>query len=205
MKRIGIMGGTFDPIHNGHLMLGEQAYQEYQLDEVWYMPAKQPPHKKTRFVTAAKHRCNMVKLALEDHPGLRLSDFELHRNGISYTAQTVLSLKEQYPDHQFYFIIGADSLFELEQWYQPEVILRTVYLLVADRPYQHKSMLIEPKINYYKEKYQARIGVLHSGLVDISSSDIRKERAQNHSISAYVPAKVEEYMMAHKLYQEVSL
>lgn len=202
MKRIGIMGGTFDPIHNGHLMLGRQAYQEYHLDEIWYMPSKQPPHKKKIDLTPVNDRCNMVKLAVADDPAAFFSDFELLRAGTSYTAMTVTLLKDQYPKNRFFFIIGADSLFELETWYHPEIILRSVYLLVADRLYQHSISTIEEKIQYFRDKYHAEIDFLHCGRMDISSSELRRMIIQGKSISAYVPPAVEEYIRKYQLYHE---
>ncbi len=99
MSNIGIMGGTFDPIHNGHLLLGKQAYLEYNLDYIWFMPSGQPPHKKNRHVTDSVHRCAMVKLALQGESTFLFSDFEVSRKGNTYTAQTLALLKEAYPYH----------------------------------------------------------------------------------------------------------
>jgi len=115
MAEIGIMGGTFDPIHNGHLMLGRQAYEEYHLDEVWFMPSGNPPHKKDHLVTDAALRCKMVRLAIEGFPKFRLSEFEVQRTGNTYTAETLRLLHLHYPEHRFYFIVGADSLYEIER------------------------------------------------------------------------------------------
>ena len=109
MANIGIVGGTFDPIHNGHLLLGRQAYVEYKLDSVWYMPSGQPPHKRSRIITDARKRCDMVSLALEGEAHFSLSEFETSRAGNTYTAQTLRLLKEAYPEHVFSFIVGADS------------------------------------------------------------------------------------------------
>ena len=131
MRRIGIMGGTFDPIHNGHLAVGRQAYREYQLDEVWFMPSGHPPHKKDHAVTDAADRCAMTRLAIRNDPYFRFSDFEVRREGNTYTAQTLTLLRRQYPDVRFYFIIGADSLFEIESWYMPEKIMEQAVILVA--------------------------------------------------------------------------
>lgn len=110
MRRIGILGGTFDPVHNGHLLLGEQAYREYGLDEIWFMPSHVPPHKKDHFITDGAARIRMLELATESIPYFTVSDFEMGREGNTYTAQTLALLKEAYPDIEVYFIIGADSL-----------------------------------------------------------------------------------------------
>lgn len=120
MARIGIMGGTFDPVHMGHLQIGRQAKEEYGLEQVWFMPSGQPPHKRDHKVTAAAHRCAMVELAIEGQNGFVLSRSEVERPGDTYTAQTLALLKEGYPGHDFYFIIGADSLYEIEKWFRPE-------------------------------------------------------------------------------------
>lgn len=135
MKRIGIMGGTFDPVHNGHLLLGRQARSEYGLDEIWYMPSHIPPHKKDHRITDGKDRLAMLELALEGIPFFSVSDFEMKREGNTYTAQTLELLKEEYPEDKFYFIIGADSLFQLETWYHPEKVMELTSLLVSGREY----------------------------------------------------------------------
>lgn len=163
MAKIGIMGGTFDPIHNGHLLIGRQAKEEYQLDQVWFMPSGQPPHKKDHPVTDAKIRWEMAKLALDalKEDAFFLSDFEIRRAGNTYTAQTLTLLKQQYPGHCFYFIIGADSLYEIEQWYHPEQVMEQAVLLVADREYEFFHPRLEKQMTYLKTKYHADIFRLH--------------------------------------------
>ena len=123
MAEIGIMGGTFDPIHNGHLLLGKQAYEEYKLDQIWFMPSGTPPHKKDHKVTDVKDRVAMVQLAIKKFPFFYCSDFEIQRPGNTYTAQTLQLLHQEYPKHRFYFIVGADSLYQIEKWYHPAEVL----------------------------------------------------------------------------------
>lgn len=200
MADIGILGGTFDPIHNGHLLLGKQAYQEYHLQEVWFMPSGQPPHKKDHPVTAAEDRCEMVRLAIAEYPYFRLSEFEVNRSGNSYTAQTLMLLRAEYPEHRFFFIIGADSLYEIEHWYRPEEVMRQVTLLVADREYDQGTGSIEEQIHYLEDKYQARIHLLHCKEVDISSHELRDMAARGKHLFKYVPGNVENYIISHKLY-----
>ena len=143
MGKIGIMGGTFDPIHNGHLLLGEQAYEEYGLDQIWYMPSGQPPHKKDHNVTAGRIRLDMTRLAMEGHEGFTCSDFEVMRSGNTYTSQTLEMLHGLYPGHTFYFIIGADSLYEIEHWHEPEKVLAQAVILAAVREYVSVESILQ--------------------------------------------------------------
>lgn len=203
MAKIGIMGGTFDPIHNGHLLLGKQAHMEYGLDCIWYMPSGQPPHKKDHHVTDAEKRCAMVKLAVERIAYFSLSEFEVSRKGNTYTAQTLALLKETCPNDVFYFIIGADSLYEIEKWYHPEQVLASVKILVAGREYPKKHRSIDQQIAYLSEKYPCSIQKLHCMEVDISSEEIRHMVSIGKPISKMVPKEVEDYIRSHRLYQEV--
>ena len=148
MRRIGILGGTFDPVHNGHLLLGEQAYREYGLDEIWFMPSHVPPHKKDHLITDGAARIRMLELATESIPYFTVSDFEMGREGNTYTAQTLALLKEAYPDIEVYFIIGADSLYQLESWYHPEQVMAQAVLLVSGRTYEDGGVPLEDKVAY---------------------------------------------------------
>lgn len=202
MKRIGIMGGTFDPVHNGHLLLGKQAYEEYGLDEIWYMPSCQPPHKKDHLVTEAEDRLNMLYLALEDIPYCTVSEFEMGREGNTYTAQTMELLKKEFPDTKFFFIIGADSLFQLETWYHPEKVMALASLLVSGRECEESQVTMEQQIAHLKERFGASIQVLHNVEVDIASEEIRKRVAEGKSIIKDVPETVARYIESHGLYRQ---
>lgn len=202
MKRIGIMGGTFDPVHNGHLLLGKQAYEEYELDEIWYMPSRQPPHKKDHLVTEAEDRLNMLYLALEDIPYCTVSEFEMGREGNTYTAQTMELLKKEFPDTKFFFIIGADSLFQLETWYHPEKVMELASLLVSGRECEESQVTMEQQIVHLKERFGASIQVLHNMEVDIASAEIRKRVAEGKSIIKDVPETVARYIETHGLYRQ---
>lgn len=200
MSNIGIMGGTFDPIHNGHLLLGQQAYKEYGLDQIWYMPSGRPPHKTDHKVTDIKDRCEMTKLAIRQYPYFVFSDFEVSLCGNSYTARTLELLKEKYPENTFYFIVGADSLYQIESWYHPELVMKQAALLVAGREYEHSHLSIEEQIEYLVQSYAARIYRLHCPEMDVSSAQLREMIRKGESISRYLPPSVEKYISTHRLY-----
>ncbi|MGN0157790.1 MAG: nicotinate-nucleotide adenylyltransferase [Brotaphodocola sp.] len=200
MANIGIMGGTFDPIHNAHLMIGRQAYEEYKLDEIWFMPSGTPPHKKDHHVTDVEDRCEMVRLAIEDSPYYKLSEFEARRDGNTYTAETLCLLREQYPQHRFFFIIGADSLFQIEHWYHPELVMIQTTLLVAGREYADAPCTMDEQIAYLTKRYQADIRILHSNELDIASADLRRMIAEDQPIDSFVPKAVADYIARRNLY-----
>ena len=201
MKKIGIMGGTFDPIHSGHLMLGKQAYEEYDLDCVWYMPSRQPPHKKDHGITPAALRLEMVNLAVERTPFFSCSDFELRRkDGNTYTADTLRLLKEEYPDTEFYFIVGADSIFDIEKCYHPELVMKLAVILAADRSCGHDDQPLDSQIRYLSAKYDARICRLHSRRMNVSSEHLRAMIRRGESVSAYIPEPVEQFIRQKNLY-----
>lgn len=207
MSKIGIMGGTFDPIHNGHLRLARQAYYEYRLDLIWFMPTGHPPHKKDHQVTDSAVRCEMVEAAIAGYPYFQCSDFEAKRSGDTYTAQTLRLLRQEYPKEEFYFIIGADSLYEIESWYHPEQVMAQAVLLVAGRNYRKSHRDLSEQIAFLKEKYGAKIYLLHCDVYDVASAQIRTMASEGLSIRPYVPEPVLEYIKKHRLYQyqEVSM
>ena len=194
------MGGTFDPIHNGHLMLGETAYHQYQLDKVWFMPNGNPPHKKN-IGTDAMTRMEMVKLAIQDKEYFELQDYEVMKESVSPTYQTLAHFKEVYPDDTFYYIIGADSLFSIERWIHPELIFPNCIILAACRDEIDTSEEINEKIDYLCEKYDAKIKYLKSPLVDISSSELREMIRDHKTVCRHVPQAVEEFISKEGLYE----
>ena len=205
MKKIGIMGGTFDPIHSGHLMLGKQAYEEYDLDCVWYMPSRQPPHKKDRHITSPADRLEIVRLAVESTPFFACSDFELCRTeGNTYTADTLLLLKQAYPDTEFYFIVGADSIFDIEKWYHPEIVMKNAVILAADRACGHDDVPFNRQIEYLTKKYDARICRLHSRRMDASSQLLRQKIQNGEQVSRYIPDPVVQFIRERRLYSPIT-
>lgn len=199
--KIGIMGGTFDPIHNGHLMLGEYAYRQFELDEIWFMPNGNPPHKQERNDrTDARDRAEMVRLAIEGNGAFRLEEYEVNRTEISYSYQTMEYFKQKYPKDHLYFIIGADSLFALEKWVHPERIFKTCTILAAYRDEMNNRSIMNSKINELNHKYNADIRLLVTPLMNVSSHELRDKLKKGMSIADDVPEAVEKYILCHNLY-----
>ena len=200
MKKVGIMGGTFNPIHLGHLMLAENAYDFCKLDEVWFIPSADPPHKAGQPILDYDHRSRMTELAIEQIPYFIKYDFEAQRSEKSYTAETLRLLRDKYPDVEFYFIMGADSLFQLETWYAPEKVMSQAILLVDVRDH-HSRREMEKQIQYLTEKYHAQIRLMSMPGIDLSSNFIRKRAANHETIRFFVTEPVRNYILQHNLYQ----
>lgn len=201
-KKVGIMGGTFDPIHIGHLILGENAYLQFDLDHVLFMPSGNPPHKQERQGRATTaQRVAMVTRAVSSNPHFELSMAETHDEGYTYTRETLSRLAQENPDTDYYFIMGADSLFTFETWKEPEDICRLCTLVVAVRDHVKPDKLNQ-QIDYLKELYQAKIEKLDTPNIDISSGTIRNWICRGKSIKYYVPDDVIHYIEEHCMYQE---
>ncbi len=201
MARIGILGGTFDPVHMGHLQMAEDAYRQAGLDLVLFMPSRKPPHKRDRNITSEEHRAAMVRLAIEDIPQFIYSDYELQREGMTYTADTLRNLQEEHPENTYSFILGGDSLFQLEDWYHPEEIMRRAEILAVSR-YGMAQEQIAQKIDALREQYGARIQIVEMSRLDISSSEIRDRVRKGKALEDMVPYGVERYIRDHSLYLE---
>lgn len=193
------MGGTFNPIHMGHLILGEQAYEQYQLDKVYYMPSKQPPHKDLKDIIPDNLRRDMVELAIKGNSHFELSTIELDREGITYSVDTLEYLKKTERDTEWYFIIGADSLYQIETWRNPRRLLELTNIIVATRYHMSESTITE-QVNYLKDTYGAHIEILEFPTIEISSKLIRERIKCNKSIQYYVPETVDEYIQKKNLY-----
>lgn len=198
--KIGIMGGTFDPVHIGHLLLGEFAYENFDLDEIWFLPNGNPPHKNTGAGTVSlSERIEMVRLATQDVPYFKVDLHEAATDRHSYTYSTLKTLRGIYPDYEFYFILGADSLFSIEQWKNFREIFPLCTILAAMRDDKDAGSMKE-QIHYLKEKYGADIRLLQAPLVEISSTTIRKRAKKHLSIRHMVPDSVSGYILANRLY-----
>lgn len=200
-KKIGIMGGTFDPIHIGHLILGENACRQFHLDSVLFMPCGNPPHKRNRQGRATTaQRVEMVRRAISDNPHFELSLEETCDQGYTYTKETLVRLTEEHPDTDYYFIMGADSLFQFESWREPEEICRLAVLAVAVRNHVSSAKL-DTKIADLTKRYHARIEKLDTPNIDISSETLRSWVASGHSLRYYVMEDVISYIAEEHLYQ----
>lgn len=199
-KHIGIMGGTFDPIHNAHLALAKQAYEQFALDGVWILPNGNPPHKRNTKQADVKCRMEMVRLAIEDIPYLELCDVERSSRGYHYTFETLRQLNRQYPDTQFYFIMGADSLFEFDDWREPGIISRECILLAAVRD-RHDREQLDRRIEELRNLFGADIRILNTPNMNIASENIRAYIARGADISDMVPLSVAEYIRRQGLYK----
>lgn len=201
-RKIGILGGTFNPIHNGHLALAKTAFEQLSLDVVWFMPSGQTNLKKNDDILPASTRIKMISLAIEEFQCFQLSLIETSRPGITYTYETLLLLEKEFPNDHFYFILGADCLFSIEKWKNPEIIMQKSTLVTAIRDYTN-SIDIAKQADYLKKTYSCDIRLLDFPKIEISSSAIRSKLSARESISGLLPRKVEEYINKHYLYSRM--
>lgn len=194
------MGGTFNPIHFGHLLLAETAYYDFNLDSVLVMPTKSPSYKKISSSITNEDRIRMVELAIENNAHFELSTVEFDRGGSTYTVDTLEHLTSINQEVDYYFIMGADSLYHLEAWKNAQRVLELATILVASRD-NVSSSAINSQIDYINDKYDSRIYHLNSPNFEISSNDIRDRVENNRSIKYFLPEKVEEYIKEKRLYQ----
>ena len=200
MRKVGIMGGTFNPIHYGHLMLAEEAYKQFSLDEVLFMPCGNAYMKAEQKVESGQTRAKMTALAIQDKPHFTLSTMEIERAGDTYTYQTLERLKQENPDTEYYFIVGADSLFHMTNWASPERIFANCCILAAIRDDKTGEEMNEC-IDLISQQYNARICLMKTMRMDISSSDIRRKVAAGESIEGDVPESVRVYIEKRGLYK----
>lgn len=198
-KRVGIMGGTFNPIHLGHLIVAENAYEELELDEVLFIPCGMPYLKDTNGVLDPKIRISLVGEAIDDNPHFAMSTIEVDRGGNSYSYETIEELKKANPDIDYFFLVGADSLFSIEEWKYPEKLFQQVTVAVAIRS-GYTPEGLDAQIKALEEKYRAKILKLPCRSVDISSTQIRERVKNNKSIRYMVRYKTEQVIRKNGLY-----
>lgn len=201
-KRYGIMGGTFDPIHTGHLVVAEEVRQQFNLDKVIFMPTGVPPHKSGEKVASGEHRYEMALLATVTNPYFEISRLELDRKGVTYTVDTIMDLKKLYKNNiDIYFITGADSLLQLHTWKDSEKILEMCKIVAATRPgYDLTDM--EDRLKELNEDNEEKINTITIPGLQISSTDIRKRVSSGKTIKYLLPESVEVYIKKYNLYKD---
>ena len=189
--RIGILGGSFDPIHQGHLTLARESMKQFKLDKVLFIPASVPPHKKNDpSVTPAPFRARMTELAVVEEPRWEVSDLELRRSGVSYTVDTLRELRKIYPPpHELFFIAGADSLQDLAKWKDPDEILKLSEWIVAPRA----SITLPAPM-------PAKVHLLKIPLVEVSATELRDKIRRGEDVSQWIPERVSRYVRERKVY-----
>ncbi|MCB1059810.1 MAG: nicotinate (nicotinamide) nucleotide adenylyltransferase [Calditrichaeota bacterium] len=196
MIRLGLFGGTFDPIHYGHLRTVEAARQELELPEIWMLPNPHPPHKLHLEMTPYSHRKEMLRLALAEFPALKLSDTEERVDGPAYTTETIRRVVKLFPENEpkeLWLIVGADSLVELPKWKNPEDLFETAHVAALRRP--GVDLADAPS------KYVNRVRILETPLIPISATEIRRAIRGGQDTSPWLPATVRNYIEEHQLYR----
>jgi nicotinate-nucleotide adenylyltransferase len=186
-KKIGILGGTFDPPHFGHLLIASEVRHSMQLSEIWFMPNQIPPHKQDEHFTDSKHRLNMIKLAIHDQAHFKIEQIELDREGPSFTYDTLRILLEQFPTYSFYFIIGADMIEYLPKWHKVEEVIELVTFVGVKRP-GYKTTTKYPVIEVEIPQF------------DVSSTMLRKRLKEKENTAYLLPEDVKRYIEENHLY-----
>lgn len=201
--RLGIFGGSFNPVHYGHLLLAETCREQARLDQVWFMPASIPPHKQETDLADNRHRIAMLELAIAGYPPFQISQLELERGGVSYTVDTLRRVKESREDAELFFLMGADSLAEFGSWRMPEEICRLATPLVVRRAGSPPPALdaLEP----FADEETLRSIEQHEvsmPVIELSSTHIRRASSQGKSIRFQTPRAVERYIQTNGLYAQ---
>ena len=199
--RLGLFGGSFDPVHYGHLLLAECCRETLRLDEVWLIPAATPPHKQTQQRVAAKHRLQMIELALAGHEQIFASSLEIDRGGVSYTVDTLAVIRQSHPTAALFLLMGADSLHDLPTWRDPARICELAVPAVVRR-----GGSAEPDFSVLAALVSAerlaeiRAAQVEMPLIELSSTDLRERAATGQSLRFRTPRAVEKYIETHGLY-----
>jgi len=200
MSKIGILGGSFDPLHNGHLSIAEAAAEELRLDRVILMPAKVSPFKLGRKMADEKDRVAMVSLMAAVNDKYIVSTLEIDNDGISYTYDTMCQLRKLYTDDELWFLMGTDAFLSLDTWYKGPELLKGFAFAAAPRP-GFDIRVLEKKAAEYIDNYDAKISILHNRMLYISSTEIKSAIREGRPIGSFVPEEVERYINEHGLYK----
>jgi nicotinate-nucleotide adenylyltransferase len=193
---VGIMGGTFDPIHHGHLLAAELAREAGQLDQIWFMPSYSPPHKKPGPQASPEERLEMVRLAVEGHPSFKVTDIEIKKGDTSYTVETVELLLERYPDLRFSYIVGADMVMYLPKWHRIGDLVSRIGFIGLERP-GHSLELDELPVDI-----RSKVTIAPMLQIELSSTVIRNRLHAGQSVRFMVPEAVRLYMEEKRIYEE---
>ena len=199
MKKYGIFGGSFDPIHYGHLMICEYIKEEMGLDKVFFIPTGNPPHKDLG--VSAEDRYEMVRLAISPNPDFEISDIETTRVNLSYTVDTIRELKKIYKEEKLYFLIGLDSLFQLKTWKKIGDLSQEIEFVVALRPGYIDKEEINNEIDFLRENFGTKINLIKTPLYEISSTDLRDRIHEGKSLRYLIPKKVLDYIEESGFYK----
>ena len=199
MKKYGIFGGSFNPIHYGHLMICEYIKEEMGLDKVIFIPTGNPPHKDLG--VSAEDRYEMVRLAISPNPDFEISDIETTRVNLSYTVDTIRELKKIYKEEKLYFLIGLDSLFQLKTWKKIDDLSQEIEFVVALRPGYIDKEEINNEIDFLRDNFGTRINLIKTPLYEISSTDLRDRIHEGKSLRYLIPKKVLDYIEESGFYK----
>lgn len=202
--RIGIFGGTFDPIHTGHLILAEQCRDQAGLDEIWFLPSYHPPHKAAAAITRFEQRCDMIELATAGNLAFRVERIERELPPPSYTSETLAELRRRHPGHSYYLLMGSDQLPDLPLWHEPEKIIERAELVVVPRPgiLLWTAERLATALRIPAEAVRMRLAACP--MIEIASRELRRSLADGLSVRYLVPRAVEEYIRQRNLYGTVS-
>ena len=196
MKKIGIYGGSFSPPHHGHLSAAKQFIEELSLDELLIMPSHISPHKVTDPTLTSRHRYEMAKIAFKDLPRVTVSDYEIQKGDVSYTASTLSHFAKE---GELYFLCGTDMFLTLSRWYRPDIIFKNATIVLASRENGKEAEILTAKKAYEKD-FGARIIILNNEVLEISSTEVRQALKQEKDVSRYLSHDVEVYIREHNLY-----
>ena len=199
--RVGVFGGTFDPVHTGHLILAEQCREQGRLDEVWFVPAPRPPQKDEGVLTRFEQRVEMLALATAGNPAFKIDELEKERSGPSYTVDTLAELRRRHPGHEFFLLVGSDTLADLPHWHEPRRVLELAGLLVMARPGNPVLTADELLRRLGPPAPPLRLEVVQVPLIDISSRDLRRRARAGRSLRYFLPRAVECYVRDKRLYK----
>lgn len=196
-EHIGVFGGTFDPIHHGHLIVADELRFRLKLDRVLFLPAGRPPHKTDQDISSDEHRLAMLKMAIDDDPHFGVSMIDIEREGLSYTADSMREHQRRFPDATFTFLMGQDSYRDLPYWHKPGELARIVRLGVALRP----GVVVDSDYIVHRiPELRGQVDIIDVPMIQIASSDIRRRVRQGEPLRYHIPAPVEAYIRQHDLY-----